>query len=66
MSVQPGLRGSNDFRVGRKMDNFQLFFFSQVGLRTYQHPCFRKFCEKSVYKTYLSEKYHAAILTEEL
>ena len=27
LSVQPGLRGSNDFRVGRKMANFQLFFF---------------------------------------
>jgi ribosomal protein L37E len=38
LSVQPGLRGSNDLRVGRKMATFQLFF-SQVGLRTYQHPC---------------------------
>ena len=26
LSVQPGLRGSNDIRVGRKMANFQLFF----------------------------------------
>ena len=26
-SVQPGLRGSNDPRVGRKMATFQLFFF---------------------------------------
>jgi len=26
LSVQPGLRGSNDLRVGRKMANFQLFF----------------------------------------
>ena len=26
LSVQPGLRGSNDFRVGRKMAIFQLFF----------------------------------------
>ena len=26
MSVQPGLRGSNDLRVGRKMATFQLFF----------------------------------------
>ena len=28
MSVQPGLRGSNDLRVGRKTATFQLFFFS--------------------------------------
>ena len=28
MSVQPGLRGSNDLRVGRKMATFQFFFFS--------------------------------------
>jgi len=26
LSVQPGLRGSNDLRVGRKMATFQLFF----------------------------------------
>jgi len=26
LSVQSGLRGSNDLRVGRKMANFQLFF----------------------------------------
>ena len=26
LSVQPGLRGSNDLRVGRKVANFQLFF----------------------------------------
>jgi len=39
LSVQPGLRGSNDLRVGRKMVTFQLFFFSRVGLRTYQHTC---------------------------
>ena len=25
LSVQPGLRGSNDFRVGRKMATFQFF-----------------------------------------
>ena len=25
LSVQPGLRGSNDLRVGRKMATFQLF-----------------------------------------
>ena len=31
LSVQPGLRGSNDLRVGRKMANFQLFFFSVQG-----------------------------------
>ena len=30
LSVQTGLRGSNDLRVGRKMVNFQLFF--QPGL----------------------------------
>ena len=42
LSVQPGLRGSNDLRVGRKMATFQLFFFSRVGLRTYQHPCTSK------------------------
>ena len=29
LSVQPGLRGSNDLRVGRKMANFQLFFSVQ-------------------------------------
>ena len=29
LSVQPGLRGSNDLRVGRKMANFQLFFQSR-------------------------------------
>ena len=26
LSVQPGLRGSNDLRVGRKMATFQFFF----------------------------------------
>jgi len=39
LSVKPGLRDSNDLRVGRKIANFQLFLFSRVGLRTYQHPC---------------------------
>jgi len=29
LSVQPGLRGSNDPRVGRKMVNFLLFFSVQ-------------------------------------
>ena len=29
LSVQPGLRGSNDLRVGRKMTNFRLFFESR-------------------------------------
>jgi len=28
LSVQPGLRGSNDLRVGRKLATFQLFFQS--------------------------------------
>jgi len=28
LSVQPGLRGSNDLRAGRKMATFQLFFQS--------------------------------------
>jgi hypothetical protein len=28
LSVQPGLRGSNDLRVGRKTTTFQLFFQS--------------------------------------
>jgi hypothetical protein len=28
LSVQPGLRGSNDLHVGRKMATFQLFFLS--------------------------------------
>ena len=28
LSVQPGLLGSNDLRVGRKMATFQLFFQS--------------------------------------
>ena len=36
LSVQPGLHGSNDLRVRRKMATFQ---FSRVGLRTYQQPC---------------------------
>ena len=31
LSVQPGLRGSNDLYVGRKMATFQLFFFFQSG-----------------------------------
>jgi hypothetical protein len=35
-SFQPGLRRNNDFRVGRIVANFQLFF-SRVGLRTFQH-----------------------------
>jgi len=29
LSVEPGLRGSNDLRVGRKMATFQLFFQSR-------------------------------------
>ena len=29
LSVQPGLRGSNNLHVGRKMANFQLFFQSR-------------------------------------
>ncbi len=29
LSVQPGLRGSNDFRVGQKLATFQLFFQSR-------------------------------------
>jgi len=28
LSVQPGLRGSNDLRVGRKMATFRLFIQS--------------------------------------
>jgi len=39
LSVQPGLHGSDDLRVGRKWRPFNCFFFSQVGLKTYQHPC---------------------------
>ena len=31
LSVQPGLRGNNDLRVGRKMATFQLFFFFSPG-----------------------------------
>ena len=38
LSVQPGLRGNSDLRVGRKMATFQ-FFFSRHGLRTYHHLC---------------------------
>jgi len=30
LSVQPGLRGSNDLSVGRKMATFQLFFQSGI------------------------------------
>jgi len=44
LSVQPGLCSSNDLHVGRKMANFQLFFFCWVGLRTFQHPCISGFC----------------------
>ena len=29
LSVQPGLRGSNDLRVGRNMATFQVFFQSR-------------------------------------
>ena len=39
LSIQPGLLGSNDLRVGRKMAIYQLFSISRFGLRTYQHPC---------------------------
>ena len=39
LSAQPGLRDSSDLRVRQKMTNFQLFFFSRVGLRIYKHPC---------------------------
>ena len=40
LSVQPGLRGSNDLRVGRKMVTFHLFFQSreQVIIRRGQIP----------------------------
>ena len=31
LSVQPGLRGSNDLRVGRKMATFELFFSLSSG-----------------------------------
>ena len=31
LSVQPGLRGNNGLRFGRKMATFQLFFFSVQG-----------------------------------
>jgi len=31
LSVQTGLSGSNDLRVGRKMANFQLFFSAWSG-----------------------------------
>ena len=31
LAVQPGLRGSNDLRVGRKMAIFQMFFFLVQG-----------------------------------
>jgi len=40
LSVQPGLRGSNDFRAEEKWRYFNCFF-SRLGLRTYQHPCIR-------------------------
>ena len=40
LSVQPGICGSNDLRVGRKMANFQLFFLVQRtgGSPTGPHP----------------------------
>jgi len=31
LSIQPGLRGSNDLRVGRKMATFQLLFSPGTG-----------------------------------
>ena len=37
-SVQPGLRDSNDLCVDEEWRHFN-YFFSRVGLRTYQHPC---------------------------
>jgi hypothetical protein len=39
LSVQPGLRGSSDLRVGRKMATFHLFFQSmeQVVVRRGQN-----------------------------
>ena len=40
LSVQPGLRGSNDLRVGRKMANFQLFFFQSCWAKDLSAPLY--------------------------
>ena len=37
-SVQPGLRASNDLRVGRKVANFQLFFFQSSRAKDLSAP----------------------------
>ena len=48
LSVQPGLRGSNDIRAGRKMATFQLFFQSgrakdlSAPLHAHQRPDFKE------------------------
>jgi len=39
LSVQPGLRGSNDLRVGRKMATSKLFFQSRRA-KDLQHPVY--------------------------
>jgi hypothetical protein len=41
LSVQPGLRGSNDLRVGRKMSTFQLFFFHSDRAKDLSAPLYK-------------------------
>jgi len=40
LSVQPGLRGSNDLRVGRKMATFQLFLFQSGRAKDLSAPLY--------------------------
>ena len=42
LSVQSGLRGSNDLRIGRKMANFQLFFFHSGRAKDLSAPLYVK------------------------
>ena len=47
LSVQPGLRSSNDLRVGRKMATFQLFF--QAGrAKDLSAPLYRGLFDKQI------------------
>ena len=40
LSVQPSLGGSNDFRVGRKMATYQLFFFQSGRAKDLSAPLY--------------------------
>jgi hypothetical protein len=45
LSVWPGLRGSNDLRVGRKMATSQLFFFQSGRGKDLSAPLYKKLLE---------------------